>query len=140
MTGEPRLHKPSGIFWAPFQPYNSHMYSCIISWLNKNELNALLNLKSRQHETANCGLRFSMKDLMLKVSIICNNLFKNKESYTLPPLQAHPRLSGEHTRAGDKRESVRGMMETSIECEQGVMGWVRFSPHFPYQLVCPRFP
>ena len=110
MTGDPRLHKPSDIFWAPLQPYNSHMYSCIISWLNKNELNALLNLKSRQHETANCGLRFSMKDLMLKVSIICNNLFKNKESYTLPPLQAHPRLSG-NTReleTSEKREGDDG--------------------------------
>ena len=28
-TGEPRLHKPSGFFCAPLQPYNSYMYSCI---------------------------------------------------------------------------------------------------------------
>ena len=24
------FHKPSGFFWAPLQPYNSYMYSCIV--------------------------------------------------------------------------------------------------------------
>ena len=24
------LHKPSGFFWDPLQPYNSYMYSCIL--------------------------------------------------------------------------------------------------------------
>ena len=36
VTGQPRLHKPSGFFWAPLPTYNSY---CIIFWLNKNELN-----------------------------------------------------------------------------------------------------
>ena len=30
VTGEPRLHKPSGFFWAPLPIYSSDMYSCII--------------------------------------------------------------------------------------------------------------
>ena len=30
VTGEPRLHKPSGFFWDPLPIYSSDMYSCIV--------------------------------------------------------------------------------------------------------------
>ena len=42
LTGEPRLHKPSGFFWTLLPTYNSYLHSCIVLitfWLRKNELN-----------------------------------------------------------------------------------------------------
>ena len=81
VTREPRLHKPSGVFWPPLPTYNSYIYSCVVFfWLNKNELNwteldALLKSEisatwNFKCITANCHLRFLMKNLMLKVSIL----------------------------------------------------------------------
>ena len=70
MTEEPRLHKPSGFFWAPLPTYSSYMYSCIALYFGKikmkwNELNASLIFELRatwnfKRVTANYSLQFAV--------------------------------------------------------------------------------
>ena len=70
MTEEPRLHKPSGFFWAPLSTYSSYMYSCIALYFGKikmnwTELNASLIFEIRatwnlKRVTANYSFQFAV--------------------------------------------------------------------------------
>ena len=83
--GSPGFIKPSGFFWAPLQPYNSYMYSCIVL----TELNAFLKFEISRNaklQTRNCKLRIPVCGLPdAKVSITHEITWNHSDFMMLTP-------------------------------------------------------